>query len=142
MVKTLKNEFLSEQTLQHCLEELRCILQTLGNGLLFFDINSFYAYIGYYMNETDSHKALHLLSVVEPYIPIIVSDDNIDTFLEAALRNDVNEVVKLEARFISDSKMRFVQSITAQKDDETWRNTVDTCQTIRKYKVEGVFALS
>jgi len=138
---TLKNEYISEQTLRACLDELYELLQQLGGSLIFFDINSFYAFIDYYLSENENRRVIQLLNIIEPFIPITVSDENIDIFLEAAMRNDVREVLRLEEKFISNSKTRFIQT-TIAKDIESWRSIVNACQTIRMYKSEGIFALS
>jgi len=137
-MKTIKNKQISEETLHEYLCELHQTLQSI-NGIKFFNINSFYKYIGFYMNENDSNKIIHLLTMVEPYIPIIASDDNIDIFLEAALQNNVAEVVRLENEFILGSKIQFIHELITQENDDEWRNTIDTCQAIRKYKTEGIF---
>lgn len=134
----VKTDLISENDLYASLEELHTILQSIGNSIVFFDIKSFYAHIGHYMNEADTRKVTRLINTVEPFIPIVVSDESIDTFLEAAMRNDINEVERLETQFISSSKIKFIRSLAAEKCDDTWRHTVDTCQTIRKYKTEGI----
>jgi len=90
------------------------------------------------MTENDNIKVANLIGAIEPYIPIIASDDSIDVFLEAALRNDVAEVKRLEAEFISSSKIQFIHLLLGDKNGDLWRNTVDTCQAIRKYKTDGV----
>jgi hypothetical protein len=106
-------------------------------SVLFFDIKSFYANIGLFVSDGDKNRITRLLGIVEPYMPIVVSDENIDTFLEAAMRNDADEVQRLESQFISNSKIKFIRSLSENGDDE-WLNTVDTCQTIRRYKIEGI----
>jgi len=128
---------LSEEMLERSIMQLREMLISLGGGLLFFDMRSFYVYLDYFLNENDSRKVAKLLNKLEPYIPIVVSDEDVETFLDAAVRNDIDEVKQLEAEFKAKSKTKFIRAL-AQKDDDSWLGTVDTCRMLRNYRAEGM----
>jgi hypothetical protein len=131
-----ERELLSEQNLEACLEDLRGVLLKIGI-VLFFDLNSFYQYIDMYLHEYDVGRITRLIGVVEPYIPIAVSDDEIDNFLAAAMDNDAAEVERLEREFVAHSKMKFIRDAISMDDGE-WGGAVEICQTIRRYKEEGI----
>ena len=134
----LMEELLSEEALDDCIAQLRNILTNVGGGILFFDIRSFFAYIEYYLGEADRRNVARLLNVLEPYIPIVVSDEDIETFLEAAVRNDIDEVRLLEARFKASSKIKFIRAL-AIEEDQLWAETLDTCRSLRNYRADGMF---
>ena len=78
-----------------------------------------------------------LLDRVAPYIPLAITSQNIEDFMAAALRNDEDELQALEASFIYDSKIKFINSIFTTKTVAEWNEILSICHTIRRCKEES-----
>ena len=75
-----------------------------------------------------------LLDILEPYIPIRATDENLDLFIEAVfLPQD------LAAQFSHKAKMDFVATLRAIKHPSQWEQAFTVCETIRAIKEELLY---
>lgn len=140
-MKIFKNRMISDSELICRMEDLRDALKDIGRSdIIFMNLDSFYAYTTELENKGwDKRKNIEeLINIIEPYIPIVITDQNIEAFLYAAINNNEENLNQMEKNFVQSSKIKFIQSVIKAKTTEQWQEIVNICRTIRAYKEEGV----
>ena len=127
---------ISSEELKNNLEVLRKILKDfdtskIGN-VIFYDIDSFYAFL---KNETYADTSIEdIMDKIQPFIPISITEDSLDLFLQASAVNDMNEMSALESKFKNRTRIDFINTIKNVRNDIEWSGIVEICETIRDYK--------
>jgi hypothetical protein len=128
---------ISETSLICFLWDLRRILSyfdgELPENIDFISLDSFYFYLSL-AYPAKSREIGALMGIVEPFIPIIVSQKNIENIITAYILGDFERLYNLEQMLIGRSKLQFINAaITCSK--ENWDNMVDICCFIRSNKL-------
>lgn len=140
-MRIFKNKTISDSSLVCCMEDLRDALASVDNrNIIFMNLDSFYAHISEFESKKwDKGKNVEeLINIIEPYIPIVVTDQNIESFLNAAISDNEEMLTQMENAFVQNSKIKFIQSIMGVQNAEQWQEIVGVCRTIRAYKEEGI----
>ena len=126
---------ITTQELSICLTRLKrainCHGSNLPKNILFFNALSFYLFI----KDLPCHGRMSIddiLSRIEPYIPIRLTQDMFDMFLEniiAAKNGD-----ELNQDLIIKAKGEFIYDVYEANTPEIWASIVKTCETIREMK--------
>ena len=128
---------ISDRSLICFLHDLRLLLlrykSQLPRYVHFINIDSFYFYLqlGY---PAQCHELSGLMDIIEPYIPMIVSPQNLEDVFFAYEQGDLEELANLEENYMGRSKFIFLNSVMAA-DDEDWENILAICRKIRTMKV-------
>lgn len=140
-MKIFKNKIISDSSLICRLEDLRYALTNVKhNNIIFMNLESFYKHIAEFAKEKcDTEKSIEeLVNIIEPYIPLVVTDKNIEAFLNAAVDDNEDVLKQMENTFVQNSKIKFIQSVIGAQNAQQWHEIVDVCRTIRAYKEEGI----
>ena len=106
--------------------------------MIFLNPDSFFGFIdiGYEPGETGlSFK--EIINAIEPFIPLVISDECLDTYLLTAITRDEEELDRLQSQFIQNAKIKFVKNVFNSRTDEQLEEIFDVCRTIRDYKERG-----
>lgn len=76
-----------------------------------------------------------LLEVLEPFIPLVISQESLYKMVAAYDSGDNGNLAQLEKEFVNRSKFVFINSILWAKDGE-WGNIVTLCRKIRHIKLQ------
>jgi len=135
-----ENRVLKETQLQENLERVRSSISNLQHynisNIIFLNVDSIINFIDM---KTENAGFRECLKEIEPYIPLAVSNQNLELFVEAAERGDDRTVESLENAFVKNSMTRFISEVYNAQTDEAWRNILETCGKIREYKNEAYF---
>ena len=118
------------------LHDLRlCLLRYKGQLPMYVDfinIDSFYFYmrLGY---PEQSREVANLMEVIEPYIPMIISPQNLEDVYFAYEQGRMDQLAQMEASYMGRSKFIFMNSIMAA-DEEDWDSILAICRKIRDIK--------
>lgn len=135
---------ISSTALDMFLSDIKGVVKELDfetlQKIIFINIDGFYGFVeNQSLPGPESGKAFsELVEAVEPFIPLILNDDNVKLYLMTALNNDADELLRLEKRFISVSKARFLKNVISARSDEDWDSIFEVCRTIRDYKESGL----
>ena len=127
---------ISSDKLKANLEALRKILDhfdtaKIGN-VIFYNMESFYAFLKKETYENTSVE--NIMDEIQPFIPISITEDNLELFLQASTANDMNEMSLLENRFENRTRIDFINTIKNVRNDSEWLGILRICETIRDYK--------
>lgn len=103
--------------------------------MIFLNAESFFSFIdiGYEPGETGlSFK--EIIEAIEPFIPLVISDDCLEAYLLTALSRDSEELERLQNQFMQNAKIKFVKNIFNARSDADLEEIFDICRTIRDYK--------
>jgi len=125
---------LSEPSLKCFLEDLRLATRFLRSQLPkdihFFSTESFYFYLRMaYPEKTTEIQGL--MAVLEPYVPLILSESTLFSLFDAYVTNDIAQLLVLQDALVTRSKLLFISS-AIDADDDGWQNVMDICCTIRR----------
>ena len=133
------NSIISENKLISYLETIRKKVRDIDisefKNIVFLSSESFFYFID--NRKGKSVQLSELLNKIEHYIPLAITEENINLLLNAALDPSGDKVDALESSFIASSKIKFVNTIIDAHSPEQWNEIVNTCKTIRKYHVSG-----
>jgi len=129
-------KIISDRSLVCFLHDLRLLLLRykgqLPRYVHFINIDSFYFYMqmGY---PAQCEELTGLMEIIEPYIPMIVSPQNLDDVVYAYEQGDLDELASLEENYMGRSKFIFMNSVMAA-NNEDWENILAICRKIREVK--------
>ena len=128
---------ISDKSLCCFLEDLRGSLdfykKNASHHVVHLNIDGFYWYFGM-INPVLCAGTQELMETVEPFIPVIVSEENLDLLVFAYENEELARLEELEADFLRHSKLKFINSILAVNSYEEWDRIRNICRTIRSYK--------
>ena len=104
---------------------------SLPKNVVFFNTVSFYLFV----KDFPCHGQLtieDLLSRVEPYIPIRLTQEMFDMFLENILAAKNGD--ELSQELMIKAKGDFIYDVHAANTPESWANIINTCESIRGMK--------
>ena len=126
---------ITPQELSICLTRLKrainCHSSNLPKNVFFFNALSFYLF----MKDLPCHGKLtidDIISRIEPYIPIRLTQETFDMFLDNILAAKNGE--ELSEELMLKAKGDFVYAVQAANTPETWATIVKTCESIRGMK--------
>ncbi|MDR1536574.1 MAG: hypothetical protein LBU32_00995 [Clostridiales bacterium] len=107
-----------------------CSLKDIKN-IIFFNPVSFY----FFVKDFPCHGRQTIddvLDRIEPYIPLRLTQDNFELFIDSVLETKENEenIIDLMIKVKGD----FVYSIQSARSPNQWSEIVDTCESIRQMK--------
>ena len=116
------------------LYDIRDILKNSNiKNIVFLNLDSLYSFF-----DKKGGNISELINTIEPYIPLMISSENIKDFIEAAVTNDEERIKWLEDAFITNSKIKFINSVYSVETENEWQEIVDLCVKIRDYKEKGL----
>ena len=125
---------ISEPSLKCFLWDLRRMLTLFSaempQDIDFINTDSFYFYM-HQTNPVKSREAQALMGIVEPFIPIIISQKSLDEFVVTYLSGDFERLTSLEQRIASRSKQLFINSAMTSTNND-WESMIDTCCVVRQ----------
>ncbi|MCL2575736.1 MAG: hypothetical protein FWE33_04815 [Defluviitaleaceae bacterium] len=125
---------LTENGLKCFLDDLRNELAFLKNELPkdihFISADSFYFYLNL-AYPIKCQQVMGLMTVLEPYIPLVVSEKGLNTLMNAYAQNDLNRLTDVEQSLAARSKLLFLNSAITT-DEDNWSNVVDVCCALRR----------
>jgi len=132
---------ITEQELSACLSRLKksvnSISSQLPRNIVFFNAVSFYFHI------KDMHcfgrlTIEEVLSRIEPYIPIRLTQEMFDMFLDNILAAKNGEELNME--LMIKAKGDFVYAVQDANGPEEWAAIVNTCESIRQMKESRAYS--
>ena len=129
---------ISDRSLCCFLEDLRCGLDFYKQNapkddMIFMNIDGFFWHLDR-INPDISANTQELLETLSPFIPMIISQDNLSRLMNAFETDNTKEVLDLEYDYLNKSKLRFINSIILADSFEDWERIKSICRTIRNYK--------
>ena len=109
----------------------------LPKNIVFFNAVSFY----FFIKDLPCHGRLtidDLISRIEPYIPIRLTQEMFDLFLENILAAKNGE--ELSQELMVKAKGDFVYEIHVANTPEAWAIITNTCESIREMKESRAFS--
>jgi len=98
----------------------------------FINIESFYFYM--FLGFPDKGRELTtLMGIIDPYIPMIISPQNLEEVVSAYEEGDTSHLANLEENFMGRSKFIFMNSVMMAQGAD-WDNIVAICLRIREVK--------
>lgn len=133
---------LSDSELVDCLENIRAELQNIDflyNGqVVFLNLVSFYNYINdvMYMTNGAESPLKEMIELIRPYIPMTISEEHMEMFLNAAINGNEEALHNIENYFDKIAKINFINSIFQATNQESWEQIIQICRTMRRIKEE------
>jgi len=132
---------ITQQELSACLSRLKKsingICSQLPKNIVFFNAASFYFHIRD-MTCCGRLSIEELLSRIEPYIPIRLTQEMFDMFLDNILAAKNGE--DLNAELMVKAKGDFVYAVHDADSPEEWAAIVNTCESIREMKESRAYS--
>jgi len=132
---------ITEQELNTSLARLKRsingICSQLPKNIVFFNAVSFY----FHIKDLPCYGRLsidELINRIEPYIPIRLTQEMFDMFLDNILAAKNGEELNLE--LMIKAKGDFVYSVQEANTPEEWAVIVNTCESIRQVKESKAYA--
>ena len=126
---------IDEQELNTCLTRLKRTINAMRSlmpkNIVFFNAVSFY----FYVKDAPCYGRLSIddvLGRIEPYIPIRLTQEMFDMFLDNILAAKNGE--ELNTELMIRAKGDFVYEVQEANTPEAWAVIVNTCNTIREMK--------
>jgi hypothetical protein len=108
----------------------------LPKNIIFFNAVSFYFYIkDFACNGKQTIEGA--INRIEPYIPLKLTEDTLELFLDNMLEVESNQEVNID--LMTRVKGDFVYSIQTADSPERWGEILDTCESIRHMKESKLF---
>jgi len=133
-------KIISDRSLICFMEDLRQLLVYFKNQMpeyiYFINVESFY----YYMRAAYPQKFKELaalMDIIEPFIPLVISPQNLEEVIFAYEEGNSQELAHLEEIFLDRSKFIFMNSVMAGCDTD-WENIVAICRRIREIKLQDM----
>jgi len=132
---------ITRQELNACLSRLKKsisgICSQLPKNIVFFNASSFY----FHIKDLPCYGRLtieELLSRIEPYIPIRLTQEMFDMFLDNILAAKNGDELNIE--LMVKAKSDFVYAVHDANTPEEWATIVSTCESIREMKESRAFS--
>ncbi|MCL2854948.1 MAG: hypothetical protein FWE21_04950 [Defluviitaleaceae bacterium] len=130
-------KIISEASLNCFLQDLRHALAPfkgqMPENIHFINMDSFYFYLGM-AYPCKRQEIGSLMWVLEPFIPVIISERNLLALLAAYASGDMTNLSRLEASLSDRSRLSFIQTaITA--DCTHWQNIMGICRQIHNQRL-------
>lgn len=113
--------------------------QSISN-VIFFNSDSFYCFI---RDDTceNGQTVEEILLLVEPYIPLTLTDENLDLFVSSFFLPEA-EQTGIQQSFARKAKSDFIASIQRSKKNEQWDFLLSVCESIRSIREPEPISLS
>ncbi|MCL2753878.1 MAG: hypothetical protein FWE44_07005 [Defluviitaleaceae bacterium] len=125
---------LSEPSLKCFLYDLRnaasFLRSQLPKNIHFINADSFYFYLNLAYPQKSAQIRV-LMSVLEPYVPLILSEASLYSLFDAYSLGDMPQLLVLQQNLDARSKLLFINS-AIDATEEHWQSIMDTCLAIRK----------
>ncbi|MDR1703591.1 MAG: hypothetical protein LBS19_02750 [Clostridiales bacterium] len=134
---------LSSAALNIYLSEIKTMFQDYDYNrlkkMIFMNIDSFLGFIDMGIERGPSGKTFkEVIEMIEPFIPLVINDESLDTYLLAAISQDENELIRLQNQFVQNAKIRFVKNLMGAQSEDDMEEIFEVCRTIREYKAKSV----
>jgi len=128
---------ISEPSLVCFLGDLRNALWDFRNempeGIHFINMDSFYFYVNMAF-PSKRQEIGGLMNILEPFIPVMVSECNLMSLLAAYASGDMANLARLEQSLIDRSHLSFIQTAISA-DCTHWDSIVTTCRKVHKQRL-------
>jgi len=109
--------------------------------MIFLNADSFFGFIDIGREPGATGLTFkQIIDAIEPFIPLVVSDECLDAYLLTAITRDEEELEKLQHQLIQNAKIKFVKNIFNSRTEEQLEEIFNICRTIRDYKDAGFAA--
>ena len=132
---------ISSTELHLCLTRLKRAINAIGQQLpkniVFFNALSYY----FFIKDLPCHGRItidDLLGRIEPFIPIRLTQEMFDMFLDNIIAAKNGDELNME--LLVKAKGDFVYEIHAANTPEAWASILSTCESIREMKENKVFS--
>jgi len=103
--------------------------------MVFLNIDSFLDYI-----DSDREPGVsglrfaEIIEIIEPFIPLIVNEENMESYLRFALNQDQKGMDALQTEIAESAKIKFVKSIFNAENENDIEQIFEICRVIREYR--------
>jgi len=130
---------ISDRSLVCFLYDLRSLLayfkSQLPDYVKFINMESFTFYMRLGFPRKSSEMTI-LMEIIEPYIPMIITPENLEVVILAHEYGNQGEVTELEENLMDRSKFIFLTSVM-EAGSADWENIVQICRKIRSMKARA-----
>jgi len=140
-IKETMMKTITDQELGTCLARLKRSINSVSSGLpkniVFFNAVSFY----FHIKDLPCYGRFtidELLSRIEPYIPIRLTQEMFDMFLDNIMAAKNGDELNME--LMIKAKGDFVYAVQEASTPEEWASIVNTCESIREMKESRVYS--
>lgn len=138
------SSILSSNALNLYLSDIKHIFEDFDydrlRKIVFMNADSLFNFIDYNREAGQTGKSFkEIIETIEPFIPLVINDDNLGAYLLTAVSKDESELLRLQEQFIENAKVRFVKNIFTADSDEDLEEIFEICRTIRDYKEKSYF---
>jgi len=135
--RVVKLMIISESSLVCFLEDLRNTMadfrDEIPKGIHFINVESLYFYI-HSAFPAKRQEIGGLMMVLEPFIPVTVSEYNLMSLLAAYASGDMEALARLEQGLINRSRLLFLQTAISA-DNSNWEHVVNSCRQVRMQRM-------
>lgn len=136
------NNILSAPALDVYLDDIKQIFLEFDcerlRKMIFLTADSFLGFIDLGRPSGQTGKNFkEIIDTIEPFIPLVISDDSLNAYLITALSDDEAELERIQTQFIQNAKICFVKNIINARTDNDLEEIFSVCRTIRDYKESG-----
>lgn len=132
----MNNLVTSEQLYQY-LVQLKSTIQGFDysklNNVTFFNIKSLYDFMS--KLPCGESTVQDILDNIDGYIPLAITMESMDLFIESAAEIDYDKKNSLLNAFSCRCRVDFMNLIKNTTSDENWNKIVNSCQELRKQKI-------
>jgi len=134
---------ISENSLICFLSDLRLLLisakKNTPQNIVYINLSSFYFYFD--LAYPDMCNAIkELMAIIDPYIPLIISQSNLDEILIAREMGDLARMICLQDNYKTRSEYVFINSIM-QANESDWEAIIEICKRIRELRENSLFTV-
>ena len=133
-------KIISDRSLVCFLSDLRGLLLyfkgQIPYNMFFISLDSFYFYMRLAFPR-QSRELANLMEIIEPFVPLIISPQNLEDVMAAYDNGQTEELAALEAMLAQRSRFVFVNSVM-QANMPDWENIIGICRQIRQLKEREV----
>ncbi|MDR1001226.1 MAG: hypothetical protein LBL96_10595 [Clostridiales bacterium] len=131
---------MTERELNLCLSRLKRSVNTAGEripgNMYFFNPLSFYLYIKDDMCF-GKQTIEQVMKRIEPFIPLRLSEDNFEIFLDNMLEPERAD--EIHSELMEKVKGDFIYTVLGANSPETWADITSTCESIRHMKESKIY---
>ena len=126
---------MTEQDLVDKLDDIRDFLSVLKDyyigNIVFFNLESFFNFV----SEKLGHGGLKkLLYEIEPYIPLVITENNLEHFARAVAENDKDMLKTISAVLSANSITIFIGAVYKAENDTDWQKIKMECLKIKMFE--------
>ena len=133
-------QMITDEELVSCLENIKSEVQgieALNQGqVIFMNLEGFFTFANDLSRQQTGRESNlpHLLALIEDYIPMTVSDKQLEIYLHAALSGHADMAGQMNRYINKVSKISFLNAVYQARSGPEWQNILQICRMARDIK--------